>query len=135
MPLRNSASYLIPLILPGKYFSLVTVLTIVCILYVYCVLCNIYLYMDIFFCLTKFNFKFLKRCFSTENLDKKISFAPILFKLRSAYVSEDSKKMKRKIAKKIVDNIFSIYFMKFFFLLSVPIDFGQNLSFFFFAGK
>ena len=35
-----------------------------------------------------------------KNLDKNVNFTPLSFKLESAYVSEDSKKIKKKITKK-----------------------------------
>ena len=48
------------------------------------------------------------RFYEIKNIDEKLSFAPIAFKLGSAYVSEDSK--KKNSQKKNVENIFSIYF-------------------------
>ena len=64
-----------------------------------------------FFILTKISFlSFWDLDFLTKDVHEKFSFAPISFKLGSAYVSEDSKKIKNEIAK-----ISKIYFWQFYF--------------------
>ena len=45
-----------------------------------------------------------------KNIDEKLSFAPISFKLEFAYISQDSKNMKKKNANKNVKIVFDKYF-------------------------
>ena len=52
---------------------------------------------------------FVEKVFMTN-----FCFAPISFKLGSAYVSEDSKKIKYEIGKKYVDKIFRIFIFRIF---------------------
>ena len=49
-------------------------------------------------------------------LEKKISFAPISFKLRSAYISEDSKKTKKKNS---IEFLWEIVFLDKFFIKNI----------------